>query len=644
MAVDFFQAQDQARKKTKLLVCYFGLAVLGIIVALYGVLWFAGLGGSEERAARLNSSEVPFWDRDLFFYTSVGVLLVVGLGTLGRTSQLASGGGSQIAESLGGRLLNPGTRDPLERRLLNVIEEMSIASGVPMPKVYLMERERGINAFAAGFQPQDAVIGVTRGCLETLSRDELQGVMAHEFSHILHGDMRINLRLVGVLFGILMLAVIGRILLRAGLFSTGGSSRERGGGAAAFGLVGLVLYLIGYIGVFFGHLIKAAVSRQREFLADASAVQFTRNPSGIADALKKIGGLHFGSKLATPRAEEASHMLFGNGLSASFTQAFATHPPLPRRIRAIEPDWDGTFLPALPAPPAKSSPAAPPSPPPLPRSSTASSKGARAGRAEQAMAMVGQFGPVQMAAAEGLHAHLQEGALLDTAHEALGAKALLCGLLLDEKPSLQRRQSEQIAATLGEDLAEQAGEIGQALRRESSAAKFALVDLALPALREASADDYDQLLGLLQGLMEADRRIEPFEFALISVVKRHLDHHFGRVDSKRIAFRKWPATGEAGPVLLSTVALVGQVSEEFYAKIARGLGVAAERLPQETLSWERIHRAIDVFDRATPLLKKQILYACAQLVLSDDQVEDREYDFLRAIADSLGCPMPVQFS
>ena len=235
---------------------------------------------------------------------------------------------------LGGRLVNPAQPDPDERKLLNVVEEMAIASGIPVPQVYVLPEEKGINAFAAGHSTSDAVVAVTQGALRLLTRDELQGVIGHEFSHILNGDMRLNLRLMGLIFGILCLAVIGRVLLHV-----------RGGGKDKnpLPLLGLVLVLMGWVGVFFGRLIQAAVSRQREFLADASAVQFTRNPAGLAGALKKIGGLSYGSKLKNAHAGEASHMFFGNGMGGSFLGLMETHPPLAERILALEPDFDGEF-------------------------------------------------------------------------------------------------------------------------------------------------------------------------------------------------------------------------------------------------------------------------------------------------------------
>ncbi len=292
---------------------------------------------------------LPFqwWHPEFFIVTSGSVLLVITIGSLYKMTML-SGGGESVALALGGRKVPANTRDLAERILLNVVEEMALASGTPVPPVYIMDDEEGINAFAAGTTPQNAVIGITRGAILTLKRDELQGVIAHEFSHILNGDMRLNIRLMGLLHGILVLALIGYMVLRIvgnspGRVSTRRSSDDNkgaGGLILAILAAGVALLIIGYVGVFFAHLIKSAVSRQREFLADASAVQFTRNPSGIADALKKIGGWSKSSKITSPRAEESSHMFFGSAMMLSF---FATHPPLAQRIQRIDPNFKGNF-------------------------------------------------------------------------------------------------------------------------------------------------------------------------------------------------------------------------------------------------------------------------------------------------------------
>ena len=347
---DFFEHQDHARRRTGLLVALLVLAVAVIIALVFGVVvlvagYVSGRGGGSAGAYGAAAAGLPYWT--LLGGTSVGVITVVLGGSLYKTAELSgSSGGSRVARSLGGRRLDGDGGDPDERKLMNVVEEMAIASGTPVPEVYLLDGERGINAFAAGWSPDTAVIGVTRGSVQRLTRDELQGVIAHEFSHILNGDMRINLRLIGVLFGILVISLIGSVMMRV-LYYSGGSRRRSKDNSAQIAIAlfvgGLALYIIGYAGVFFGRLIQAAISRQREYLADASAVQFTRNPDGIAGALKQIGAVPRGAELGTAHASEHSHMFFGEAVSSFLGQALATHPPLDRRIKKVQPSWDGTY-------------------------------------------------------------------------------------------------------------------------------------------------------------------------------------------------------------------------------------------------------------------------------------------------------------
>jgi Zn-dependent protease with chaperone function len=263
-----------------------------------------------------------WWDFRVFFWTLIGTAILMGIPSWWKINQLKAGG-AVIAAELGGIRVFPETATPAEQQLLNIVEEMAIAATMAVPPVYLLVDESGINAFAAGFTINDAVIGVTQGSLEQLTRDELQGVIAHEFSHILNGDMVMNIRLMGMLHGILGLHLVGRVL------SYTGSSRDN-----PLATFGILLRIIGFSGFISGRLIQSAISRQREFLADASAVQFTRNADGIGSALEKIGGLS--SQIDSPHAETTSHMFFSPALNFNWLEGlFATHPPLAQRIQIV---------------------------------------------------------------------------------------------------------------------------------------------------------------------------------------------------------------------------------------------------------------------------------------------------------------------
>jgi Zn-dependent protease with chaperone function len=533
--MDFFARQDKARRNTKLLVVYFILAVVLIVTAVYLVLAAAFLRQPPGTSGSLGW----LWDPELFLWAVLGTVGVIAAGSLIKMAEL-SRGGAVVANALGGRPVDPQTTDLDERKLMNVVEEMAIASGIPMPEVYLLEQEDGINAFAAGNSTSDAVVGVTRGCMRLLSRDELQGVIAHEFSHILNGDMRLNLRLIGLLNGILFLAVIGHFLLRISFYGAGrsrSSGRGDGKGANPLPLIGLALLVLGSIGVFFGRLIKSAISRQREFLADAAAVQFTRNPDGLVGALKKIGGMIRGSHLESPRAEESSHLFFGNALKRSWSGMFSTHPPLPDRIRAWEPSFDGEYPKVsarepAPAVGAGRAGAASPRggvPPPLrPLEAALPRQMPGLGAiiiAAGAMEQVGQPAPQHLQYAAGLLQALPEQ-LREAVHEPMSASALMYGLLLSPDPAARETQLEDLQGFLPEPLVRETKRLLPALANLDPAARLPLAELSLPALRRLAREQFEEFDRTVQRIIESDRQVDLFEYALRHLLRRHLEPHF----------------------------------------------------------------------------------------------------------------------
>ncbi|MCB1065902.1 MAG: M48 family metalloprotease [Verrucomicrobiae bacterium] len=657
--MDFFEHQEKARRKSGALVFYFILAVIGIIVSIYAVVVGAGFFlGDQKGPLRL-------WDPTLFAGAALGTSAIILLGSGYKTLQL-SAGGSAVAKELGGRPLDTNTTDFHERRLLNVIEEMAIASGVPVPEVYVMDDENSINAFAAGKSTSDAVIGVTRGCMKLLTRDELQGVIAHEFSHILNGDMRLNLRLIGLLFGILFIAMIGQMLLRGAANTTRYSrSKESGGGALFMLAVGLAIMLIGYVGLFFGKLIKAAVSRQREFLADASAVQFTRNPDSIAGALKKIGGLKYGSKIRNPMAEEASHLFFGNALGSSL---MATHPPLTERIRRLLPDWDGKFsqslLPDI-SPSADehrresrgaSSAAAAAVSGLAPEHSSRARISASTDRHDEVMelteaeafASLEKVHPEQVDYGQKLHAGFPD-AWMEAAHSESGAQALLFALLLAQDDQLRGVELSRLREATDENTYVATVKLHREIAGLHSAAKLALVDLSIPSLRHLSPEEYERFRNIIGHLMASDQQIDLFEFTLQKVIRRHLDIYYGRRNPLKIRYRKIDVLQEDAAVLLSTLAELGHRGDPAAAQEAFRHGASqieghtyASLAPVEIsdCNLERIDAALDRFSEATPLVKRRLVHACGRTVMADNRVTSHEAELIRAIADAIGCPIP----
>jgi Zn-dependent protease with chaperone function len=653
--VDFFERQDKARRNTGFLVFYFVIAVALLIGSVYLAVALI-FGGFSLKNAGDETTTTQWSHVQVFFGTAVATLGVISAGSVFKTLSL-SRGGRAVAELLNGRLVNPNSTDAHERKLLNVVEEMAIASGVPVPQVYVMDGEAGINAFAAGHSASDAAISVTRGAMTMLSRDELQGVIAHEFSHLLNGDMKLNLRLMGLIFGILCLTVIGRVLMRA-----------RGKNAWPFLLLGLALTLIGWVGVLFGRLIQAAVSRQREFLADAAAVQFTRNPSGLANALKKIGGIGEGSLLQSDRAEEASHLFFANGLKSTFA-GFATHPPLLERIKALDPGFDGKFpsvvvpdVPeAAPPPPLPGvsplvQPPPPPPPPPLPGAIPPPLQAVRPPPLPTAPATVAQSAIIadigrprteHLQYAVDLHQAVPP-AIQTAAHDPLGAHALVCAFLLAEDATTRARQLEELGRATSDAVRQETIRIWPDVQGIPPQARIPLVDLALPALRRLSPSQFEQFRAAVNTLVASDNATDLFEFMLQKIVMRHLDTRFYPERRPVTQFYDLrPLVRDAG-ILLSATAYAGAddatQAQAAFAKGAESLGRIARAeipwLPPTECDLPHLGAALDRFAQSVPQIKKNVLTACAETVAFDALIQPREAELLRAIADSLDCPIP----
>jgi Zn-dependent protease with chaperone function len=580
---------------------------------------------------------LSFWSPGVLLFALGSTTTVVGLGSLYKIAQLRDGGPA-VALGLGGRKVDPDSNKLEERRLLNVVEEMAIASGVPVPEVYVLDREPGINAFAAGNTTSDAVIGVTHGTLQLLRRDELQGVIAHEFSHILNGDARINVRAIGLLHGIFLLALIGRFLSR-------GSARsgKKGGGSVA--LLGLGLLAIGSIGVFFGRMIQSSISRQRELLADASAVQFTRDTDGLVGALKKIGGVAPRSYLDTPKADEASHIFFSDAIRRLrlFAGLFRTHPPLDDRIRMLEPMWDGEFT-EMALPDIADGMSTPPDAPADQANAFAEAPTEEA--VSQAIEHIGSPRPEQIAFARSLHAALPE-LWIHAVHQAPMAQAMVFGLLLAQDEVLRGTELMRVAELTDPQTADLTLRFHSEAGDRSSAEKIALFDMAIPTLRSLSIEEYERFAKVVDALMQSDQRIDLFEFTLSRMIQRHLARHFEGAGPTPLRFRSLPALVPDARVLIATLARVGSRTEE-EAKRAFRHGVqtlqlkelAGSILPSGKCTLASVDRALKRYDAAAPALKRGLMLACAATVIADDNVTDREAELIRAIGDALDCPVP----
>ena len=633
--MDFFQAQDSAHRNTTRLVIFFTLAVLSLIVITnLLVMVLFGFVEPGEGGVTLSAIATQF-DWQVMLVVSVAVLIVIFGGSAYKTMAL-SGGGTAVAESLGGRLISQSTSDLHERKALNVVEEMAIASGTPVPPVYLLEHEQGINAFAAGFTPGDAVIGLTRGTITYLTREELQGVIAHEFSHILHGDMRLNIRLIGILHGILLIGLIGYIVLRS---VRGGSNKN----AAPMMGLGLGLLVIGFTGTFFGNLIKASVSRQREFLADASAVQFTRNNNGIAGALKKIGGYTPGSELDTPEAPTMSHAYFSNGVSSFMQSIFATHPPLDVRIKRIDPNWDGVFAPVT----REVSEDEQTSGQTKHASGTASMKTAAVGAviASQILDSVGQTSPEQLDYAVSLVNGIPTE-ILDAVHDPYSARAIIYCLVIDDKQATIRDKQLNRLRELGDtgifDLVSKLFGVVNALDIRY---RLPLIDMTLPSLRQLSKEQYLLFKTNLLFLMQADNQINMFEWSLQKILFHHLDAEFDRPGKKIAKFRSYKVVKNHIDVLVSMLvyASVQDKTEikEAFANAEQELGLTnLVLLSRQQINLETLDLAVENLALLKPLLKPRLLKACLIVITQDQKYSPDEMELIRAIGDVLDCPVP----
>jgi len=635
--MNFFESQDIARRNTGRLIFLFVLAVISLVVITNVLAMFLFGMLSVNSATAMEPGAQFSWQT--FMMVSLAVVVVVLLGSLYKLIALA-GGGARVAEMLGGRLLLPETQDMHERRLLNVVEEMALASGTPVPPVYLLE-ETGINAFAAGYSPGDAVIGVTRGTIDTLNRDELQGVIAHEFSHILHGDMRINIRLIAILHGILVLGIIGYHLMRGGSYSR--RSKESGG----IVVLGLGLMIIGYVGTFFGNLIKAAVSRQREFLADASAVQYTRNPHGIAGALMRIATHERRSYLDNPNSMEISHALFEEGTFSRLRGLYATHPPLEQRISAILPNWDGEY--DLQRNESEERSDAEQTANDMRESQQERREALLKGMAgiltaDSIIEQIGQPGATQLELVRETLAEIPDK-LLAAAHDPSSARALVYLMLIGADIALRKSQLEFLASSADQGIAAELHSLMAGQDSVPEDYRLSLLLIALHSLRQLSVSQYDRFRNNLDHLIKMDNRVNLFEWALQRIVSNTLGPIFDRTSPKPLGRKDISSCEPALEVLFSLLCYSDRTSQ---LEPALAFAQAQQQLPQleltlrdkKELSFTDLDDALDQLTGLKPLQKPAVLKACIACIMADERAASIELELLRAIGATLDCPIP----
>jgi len=659
----FFEHQDSARRNTKVLVLLYALAVLAVIAAVDIVLAVTWLttGNTDKLLAthgggagllRAVPAKVYLWGA----LVTAGVIFVVSAWNVTKLG----GGGAAVAEMVGARRVEPGTGDLLERRLLNVVEEMAIASGVRVPAVYIMDGEAGINAFAAGWDVSNSVVAVTRGTLETLNRDELQGVVAHEFSHILNGDMRLNIRMIGVLAGIVFIGSIGEFLLR----SARGGSSSKNSGSDYLVVLGLALMVIGWIGLFFSRLIKAAVSRQREFLADASAVQFTRNPDGVAGALDRIRSEPSGTLIDNRHAEDLSHMFFADSVKVWFGGLFDTHPPIEERIARAHPRFQpGTYRQKRPPTEPAGEEAAKAAQKKLEAAQAVvfgaatalqdsagrrgSDLGTQWGRsAQESAALVGTMDGGKVDYAKRLLAALPP-ALRDRLHDPDGARAALVALLLAPAADVLQAQLAALKAAGLETLSQNAAALLPLTRKLGATFHLSAIDLALPAVKASPQAAHDELIKALEIVIHADRRVSLHEFVVLALVR---DQLAARPKGPAPAGRRIAELEAEARLLLSLIAHAGtrqdatnRRGEALQASIdagatemslSPGMGAAPE------LTLDKAGAAFVALKQLAPMQKALLVRGLFATVSHDGSIRLMEAELMRLAGAVLDCPLP----
>ncbi|WP_407546815.1 M48 family metallopeptidase [Vibrio parahaemolyticus] len=611
--MDFFHHQDTARQRTGLLVMLFTLAVLAItgLVSVMSIGIYFYFTGE------------PFTTQSIISYcllSFVGVLTVVSISSFIRLSELNANGGRGVAESIGGKLISTDTSNAKHRQLLNVVEEMSIASGIPVPPVYVMAEEHGINAFAAGMSIDDAVIGVTQGALDAFSRDELQGVIAHEFSHILNGDMRLNTRLIGALFGITCIAHFGHLILDNSNSTrhVSRSSSDSNKGFAVIILIAIVCLVLGWLGTLFGNMIKAAISRQREFLADASAVQFTRNDQGIAGALKKIGSNVQGSTLNTKASDEMSHMMFGQSKLSGFSGLFATHPPLDERIRRIEPNWDGSY--------AQHSHA----------QNTAFDNEQVSGFAVSGGSPASQSASPSEQLSETSQQLISQlpPELVDIAREPYSARFIAFALIFDGS-DIQREMIKSYVP-----LASQSTLLPWLDYDLPLHLRFPLLELALPALKSLSDAQKISLCKVLRELSETDNQYSLAEWCVINLLEKQLLASFGFIKQHKTLKQ----LEESVFWLLRELAWVShsqadKAQRAYHCALAH-LGFPEVKLEPANSNWHLSRAALELLLQLKPKDRRMFVKACRLAIESDGEITVAEGELYRVIACFLEVPEP----
>ncbi len=641
--MNFFSAQQSARRSTLLLGLLFFIAIIMLLILsnlfLFEYLYFERYSSFTFSVNQL----AQVYDQNLAILLSAAIFGFIVIGSFYKLMTLLSGG-SVIAQSVGGVVIPRSSADPKHQKVLNIVQEMAIASGMPTPQIYLLN-EGGINAFAAGWKISNAVIGITQGALDKLNRDELQGVIAHEFSHIFNGDMKINIRLIAVLHSILLIGLMGRFALRTLRFGhpTRRSKKGNGGNIMLVILsIGIVMTIVGYTGTFFGNWIKSLISRQREYLADASAVQFTRNSAGIANALKKIGGSTSGSRLLSASADEYSHGYFAVSDSWTHFFSFDTHPPLKDRIKRLQPSWNGKFI--TTKPPKTNKNKTDKNDP----HKSAIAKGLAINAVLNSLDSIGQISNDRIDLAKQWQQSIPDFVHLYT-EQTSGSRLLIFALLLDKKETIAKQQLEVIEQyqTKG---AKEVTWLATNLKKLNQGNTLNIIDMALPSLQLMSKNQFLVFKGVIKQLIKADKKIDLNEWCIQRMLLQHLKTHYGL---RKKPIQSYFVLGSARKPIEIILSLLSYLEHKdkpedaaFSFDVAKKSinALAFNQIDIKDISLKALDQAVDQIEQLKPPLKQKFLTAATHCIAHDRTIKNQSYEILRAIASCIDTPLPPIYS
>ncbi|WP_454062676.1 M48 family metalloprotease [Candidatus Nitrospira salsa] len=642
--MDFFTYQDQAKRNSKWLQGLFGVAVIITIIGVHWVLtgtiaWYEWWSALEtEQSTPFSWSFIWSWDWMLFSWVTLFCLIIILLGCAIKFMELQIGG-AWVAELLGGKPITSISHSAEAQTILNVVEEMSLASGIAPPPIYVLDREQGINAFTAGYRPEDAVIGITRGAMTQLTRDELQGVIGHEMSHILHGDIRLNFEMIGLLNGLQGLGLLGRTMLNSCLnysaYRSNFFTPAHGLSIVFSFIVGSALRVVGSIGVILAGMVKAAISRQREYLADAASVQFTRNPEGLANALKKIRRIKNGSAIHHFEAPQVSHLFFSQGIFMGLDSLFATHPPLGKRIQRLDPMFpnDSKISEAVHAP------------------KTIRMSGNKrflaAGERLTPESLVQQIGKRHPVHVDYMHNLLTKipAVIQQAVREPFGARAVIYTLLLSSNPKIRTIQHNRLATYADDAVYQETRKLEPEILELHPAVRLPLTDMAISALTRLSPQQYTTFNTNVLVIIPKSDHEALFGWTLRRILLRHLAPHFSPSATPSTRHGSIKVIAHHCGYLLSALTHYGKGNDNDIRQAFRA-GQRVLRIsrlpltPASLCTFASLDLTLHTLAETSPRLKRIIIKACAACVLADQQITIEEAELLRAIADSLGCPMP----